>query len=125
VRNLDDLISRVLTEYVTRGLPVKKLVIGTHGAEHVADNGKGYGVFFVGSEEITGYDDNDLKKIERLRMPAPVFTPDANVYIFSCKTGNDTGLLKKISRSLGWNQGSWVHRLRDFEEFRAVRNDQR
>ena len=38
---------------------------------------------------------------EKLRVLAPIFAKDADVYIMACKTGNDGTLLRRISTILG------------------------
>ena len=56
-------------------------------------------------------DDDGHEKLEKLRILAPIFTRDANVYIMACKTGNDGTLLRRVSTVLG---GVKVHGYTDF-----------
>ena len=46
VKDISDFVGRVMLEYFTKGKPVKKMVIGSHGAG--LPNGHGY--FYIGSQ---------------------------------------------------------------------------
>ena len=48
VRDVPDFVGRVMLEYFTKGKPVKKMVIGSHGAGLP----NGYGHFYIGHEFI-------------------------------------------------------------------------
>jgi hypothetical protein len=106
VRDVPDFVSRVMLEYFTKGKPVKKMVIGSHGAGLP----NGYGHFYIGHEFIAD-DKEGCEKLEKLRILAPIFTRDANVYIMACKAGNDGTLLRRVSTVLG---GVKVHGYTDF-----------
>ena len=106
VRDVSDFVGRVMHEYFSKGKPVKKMVIGSHGTGLA----NGYGIFHIGRDIIMD-DDDGQEKLDKLRILAPIFTDDANVYIMSCKTGNDGTLLRRISTVLG---GVKVHGYTSF-----------
>jgi hypothetical protein len=106
VRDTPDFVGRVLYEYFSRAKLVKKMVIGSHGTGLPT----GYGIFHIGRDIIMD-DDDGHKKLEKLRVLAPIFTRDADVYIMACKTGNDGTLLRRVSTALG---GVKVHGFTDF-----------
>src|SRR5262245_41342552 len=94
VSDISDFIQRVLIEVVTRRRLISKLVIGSHGTGIPS----GFGQFYIGLNTIS-VDDDD--KINRLRVLAPFFMKDADVYIMACRTGHATKLLQKVSKALG------------------------
>src|SRR5690348_2866036 len=82
VRDVGNFVGRVFTEYFRQHLPIKKMVIGTHGT----GLNNGYGLFYIGKDMIMD-DDDGHEKLERLRPLAPLFAPHADVFIMACKTG--------------------------------------
>jgi len=106
VRDTADFRARVLVEFFSKRKLIKKMVIGSHGTGLP----NGYGIFHIGRDIIMD-DDDGRQKLDQLRVLAPLFAPDADVYIMSCKTGNDGSLLRRISIVLG---GVRVHGYTDF-----------
>jgi hypothetical protein len=99
VRDIEDFILRVDVEVASKRRLISKLVIGSHGTGIPT----GYGNFHIGKDTI---DQDDDKKIDRLRILAPSFERGAEVEILACRTGHATKLLQKVSRALG---GITVH----------------
>jgi hypothetical protein len=118
VRDIGDFISRILMEVMKRHRLIKKLVIGSHGTGLPT----GYGLFYIGRDKIqTGegwwegkyveIGEAERQRLDCLRVLAPVFARDADVYVMACKTGNDGALLRKVSQALG---GVRVHGYTDY-----------
>jgi hypothetical protein len=99
VSDITNFIHRVLIEVAVKRRRISKLVIGSHGSGIPS----GYGHFYIGLNRI---DQDDDEKINRLRVLAPLFEKNADVYIMACRTGHATKLLQKVSRALG---GVTVH----------------
>jgi hypothetical protein len=105
VRDIQDFILRVITESLQRRRQIKKLVIGSHGA----GLGPGRrGSFYIGKNII---DRDEEEKLNSLRILAPFFAKNADVFILACRTGNDDFLLRKVSTVLG---GVRVHGYTDY-----------
>src|SRR5262245_14336636 len=94
VKDITDFILRVTREVHRSRRLISKLVIGSHGSGLPS----GVGHFYIGGNTIA-YDDD--AKIDRLRVLAPLFTKDAEVFILACRTGHSQPLLRKVSRALG------------------------
>jgi hypothetical protein len=107
VRDVADLIARIFFEYSNRGRLIGKLVIGSHGYGNFAS---GYGHFYIGKEIIMP-DEESYRKLDSLKVLAPLFAPDADVIIMACQTGNNGTLLQKVSSVLG---GVRVHGFTDY-----------
>jgi hypothetical protein len=96
VKDISDFVGRVMFEYISRRKLVKKMVIGSHGSGLAT----GYGLFYIGKDLIMD-DDDGHQKLERLRMLSAIFSPDAEVVLMACKTGNDGSLMRRVSSVLG------------------------
>ena len=93
VQNTPDFIKLVLSK-VTQGsgAMIKTLIIGSHGA------GGKYGYFRIGNDII---DAGSTKELVSLIVLTPFFYKYASVYILACDTGQNHGLLNKVSTVLG------------------------
>jgi hypothetical protein len=104
VTDMWDFIGRLTIEVTTHHRLIKKLVIGSHGAGIV----EGTGHFFLGGTMLNA---RSINEINNLRVIAPFFAKNADVYILACKTGYAGELLRKVSKALG---GVRVHGYTDY-----------
>jgi hypothetical protein len=112
VRDTKEFVGRVLLYYFQQRRLVKKLIIGSHGAGLPPYRAgiSGTGHFFIGKDYITT-EEGDRAKLESLRLLAPLFSRDADIYIMACRTGFDEALLRRVSQVLG---GVRVHGYTDY-----------
>jgi hypothetical protein len=92
VKDIPDFINRIIAKVGSSGGRIKNLVIGSHGA------GGHYAYFRIGNDII---DNGSPDKINSLRILAPFFAKDADVFILACHTGENRTLLEKVSTALG------------------------
>jgi hypothetical protein len=110
IRNIQDLLDRIRYEVTTRKRLIKRLIIGSHGAYVYPYPGarSGTGYFYIGKTYISESSDDEMMLLSGV---ARFFVRNADVYIVACKTGNDTAVLKKLSKALG---GVRVHGYTDY-----------
>jgi hypothetical protein len=90
VHDVRDFVQKVMTQYMIRCRRIKKMVIGAHGAGGASGFG---GMFRIGKSWVT----RDTKvELNTLRVLAPLFARDADVYIVACHTGYDQVVLNSV-----------------------------
>ena len=106
IRDVQDFLVRIRTEVMTRKRLIKRLIIGSHGGYTGGPSGVGY--FYIGKTYMSEFSDKEFMLLSGV---ASFFVRNADVYIVACKTGNDSAVLRKLSKALG---GVRVHGYTDY-----------
>lgn len=88
IKDIDDLLRRVVNACSTRGGRVKGMVIASHGNS---------AVFRIGENMVHKNDE----RLWRLAVLRGLFTPNAVVVINACECGQDRELMQKVAMILG------------------------
>src|SRR4051794_24534792 len=101
VRDISDFVYRVNLEFMQRRLPIRNMIIGSHGGGW--PNNKGGGGFFRIGKTFIEDDDTvaNIAAINVLRSLAGYFVEDAHLFLVACKTGYAQPLMQKVSAALG------------------------
>src|SRR5262245_57005071 len=91
VKDVDEFITQVFVQVVSKGARIRNLVIAAHGSP---------GVFYIGKNSITAGEQSDTE-FASLRLLAPFFAKDANVYVLACRTAQREPVLQRLSHTLG------------------------